>query len=88
MEDTDVLTAKEAAAYLRIDTLKLYRLARQGKIPAVKIGRRAGASAALSWKDTCEGKSTRKDDLIAASWLRHTKRLTFLELVNPQIIQV
>jgi len=40
MEDTDVLTAKEAAAYLRIDTLKLYRLARQGKIPAVKIGRR------------------------------------------------
>ena len=35
----DVLTAEEAAAYLRIARATLYRLAAKGEIPAVKVGR-------------------------------------------------
>jgi len=35
----DVMTAKEAAAYLRIARATLYRLAAKGEIPAVKVGR-------------------------------------------------
>ena len=37
--ENDVLTAEEAAAYLRIARATLYRLAAKGQIPAVKVGR-------------------------------------------------
>jgi excisionase family DNA binding protein len=37
--EQDVLTAEEAAAYLRIARATLYRLAAKGRIPAVKVGR-------------------------------------------------
>ena len=39
MADNNVLTAKEAAAYLRITTRTLYRLVRDRIIPASRIGR-------------------------------------------------
>ncbi len=35
----EVLTAKEAAAYLRMASATLYRLAAAGEIPAIRIGR-------------------------------------------------
>ena len=38
MADTDILTSKEAAAFLRITTRTLYRLARAGIIPSARIG--------------------------------------------------
>ena len=34
----DVLTPNEAAAYLKLNRRTLYRLAREGKIPATRIG--------------------------------------------------
>jgi excisionase family DNA binding protein len=37
--EQDVLTAEEAAAYLRIARATLYRLVAKGQIPAVKVGR-------------------------------------------------
>ena len=39
VDEHDVVTAKEAAAYLRIARATLYRLAAKGQIPAVKVGR-------------------------------------------------
>ncbi|HKR58666.1 MAG TPA: helix-turn-helix domain-containing protein [Pyrinomonadaceae bacterium] len=38
MERLDIINPKEAAAYLKITTRTLYRLASSGKIPATKIG--------------------------------------------------
>jgi excisionase family DNA binding protein len=38
MENTDIINPKEAAAYLKITTRTLYRLANAGKIPGTKIG--------------------------------------------------
>ena len=35
----DVMTAEEAAAYLRIARATLYRLTAKGEIPAAKVGR-------------------------------------------------
>ena len=34
-----LLTIKETADYLRVNPLTVYRLARQGMIPALKVGR-------------------------------------------------
>jgi len=36
---TDVLTIEELAAYLKIPKSTLYKLVREGKIPAQKVGR-------------------------------------------------
>ena len=36
---SELLTIKEAAKYLRMSPLTVYRLASQGKVPAVKVGR-------------------------------------------------
>jgi excisionase family DNA binding protein len=38
-ESADVLTADEAARYLRVSVKTLYRLAPAGKIPGQKVGR-------------------------------------------------
>jgi excisionase family DNA binding protein len=38
-EPDDVLTAKEAAVYLRVSLKTLYRLVSAGKIPGQKVGR-------------------------------------------------
>jgi excisionase family DNA binding protein len=38
-ESDDVLTAEEAAMYLRVSLKTLYRLASAGKIPGQKVGR-------------------------------------------------
>ncbi|NQT22300.1 MAG: helix-turn-helix domain-containing protein [Candidatus Omnitrophica bacterium] len=35
---SDILTLKEVAKYLKLNTITTYRLAQQGKLPAVKIG--------------------------------------------------
>ena len=39
VDEHDVMTAEEAAAYLRIARATLYRLAAKGENPAVKVGR-------------------------------------------------
>jgi excisionase family DNA binding protein len=39
MENADVLNAKQAAAYMKVHKRTLYKLAKEGKIPAIKIGR-------------------------------------------------
>jgi excisionase family DNA binding protein len=49
-ESTDVLTADEAAKYLRVSLKTLYRLVAAGKVPGQKVGR--------SWR-------FRKTDLVA-----------------------
>ena len=36
---SDLLTIKEAASYLRMSPLTLYRMASKGILPAVKVGR-------------------------------------------------
>jgi excisionase family DNA binding protein len=38
-EDTDVLTAEEAAELLRVSTKTVLTLARQGDLPGEKVGR-------------------------------------------------
>lgn len=35
---SDFLTAEEVAAYLKVDIMTVYRLAKDGRIPASKIG--------------------------------------------------
>ena len=35
----ELLTIKEAASYVRVNPLTVYRLASRGKVPAVKVGR-------------------------------------------------
>lgn len=39
MDAGDILTIQELAAYLKISKSTLYKLVREGKIPAQKIGR-------------------------------------------------
>lgn len=34
-----IMTAQEVAQYLRLDKATIYRLAQEGRIPAVKVGR-------------------------------------------------
>ena len=52
--EQDVLTAEEAAVYLRIVRATLYRLAAKGQIPAVKVGRvwRFSRSLLDEWLET------------------------------------
>lgn len=38
VKDKEILTAKEVAAYLGLHPLTVHRYAREGKIPAFKIG--------------------------------------------------
>lgn len=35
---SDFLTAKEVAEYLKVDIMTIYRLAKEGRVPASKIG--------------------------------------------------
>jgi excisionase family DNA binding protein len=37
--EKDVMTVQEVAEYLRLNEMTIYRLARTGEIPALKIGR-------------------------------------------------
>ncbi|RMF92161.1 MAG: DNA-binding protein [Candidatus Schekmanbacteria bacterium] len=37
---TDILTLKEVAEYMRVNTATIYRLVRTGKIPAFRVGNR------------------------------------------------
>ena len=39
VEETDVMTVQEVATYLRLNEITVYKLARSGEIPALKIGR-------------------------------------------------
>lgn len=36
---TDVMTARELAAYLRVTEVTIYKLSNEGEIPAVRVGR-------------------------------------------------
>ena len=36
------MTVREVAEYLRVQTPHVYRLLREGRLPAVRVGRRAG----------------------------------------------
>ncbi len=37
--EPDVMTVQEVAEYLRLNQMTVYKLAQEGKIPAVKVGR-------------------------------------------------
>ena len=37
--ENEVMTVQEVAEYLRLNEMTVYRLAQQGKLPALKIGR-------------------------------------------------
>lgn len=37
--DAELLTAQEVADLLRVSTMTVYRLIRQGELPAVRVGR-------------------------------------------------
>ncbi|MBI5373828.1 MAG: helix-turn-helix domain-containing protein [Candidatus Schekmanbacteria bacterium] len=37
---SDILTLKEVADYMRVNTATIYRLVRSGKIPAFRVGNR------------------------------------------------
>lgn len=37
--EPDVMTVQEVAEYLRLNQMTVYKLAQNGKIPAVKVGR-------------------------------------------------
>jgi excisionase family DNA binding protein len=39
MNSNDILNIKEVANYLRVPVSTIYRLAQDGKIPAVKVGK-------------------------------------------------
>ena len=66
----EVLTAKEAAAYLRMASATLYRLAAAGEIPAIRIGRVWRFSRRLldewlsecMWENLAGGKEVRDDE--------------------------
>ena len=51
MVDSDILTIEQAAEYLRIPRASLYRYARAGSIPAMKVGRhwRFSRAALSDW---------------------------------------
>lgn len=38
MNQPDLLTVEEAAAYLRVNLVTLYRLLKRGALPGVKVG--------------------------------------------------
>lgn len=38
-KNKDIMTVQEVAEYLRLNEMTIYRLARAGEIPALKIGR-------------------------------------------------
>ena len=59
--ENEIMTVQEVAEYLRLNEMTIYRLAQEGKLPALKIGRswrfkkelidewfRRGAEVALS----------------------------------------
>lgn len=37
--ENQIMTAREIAEYLRLDVATIYRLAQEGEIPGVKVGR-------------------------------------------------
>lgn len=37
--ENEIMTAQEVAEYLRLNEMTIYRLAQEGKLPALKIGR-------------------------------------------------
>ncbi len=39
LNETEIMTVSEVAAYLKISEVTTYKLVQQGKIPAFKIGR-------------------------------------------------
>ena len=38
-EQPEIMTVQEVADYLRLNGMTIYRLAQEGKIPALKVGR-------------------------------------------------
>lgn len=46
MNDRDVLTIAECAAIMRVSTQLCYQMARDGRLPAIKLGRRVMVSRA------------------------------------------
>ncbi len=57
--DDNVLTAKEAAAFLRVGVATFYKLAHRADFPVVKVGKRILVSRRKlgDWLDTHAGKA-------------------------------
>ncbi len=56
-EKSDILTLKEVAGYMRVNTATIYRLVRTGKIPAFRVGNRwrFRRSSIDEWLNSREG---------------------------------
>ncbi len=62
MLDKDILEAKEVAAYLHLHLFTVHKLAREGKLPAFKIGndwrfKRSSLEEWIGSKEKLNGKS-------------------------------
>jgi excisionase family DNA binding protein len=68
MAESDILTAAEVAEYLRLGVATIYRMARQGEIPAVRVGRSWRFSRGLlaAWIDEQMAANLNGDDHVAA----------------------
>jgi len=57
--NSDILTLKEVAEYMRVNTATIYRLVRTGKIPAFRVGNRwrFRKTSIDEWLQSGEGKT-------------------------------
>ncbi|MBE3597756.1 MAG: helix-turn-helix domain-containing protein [Limnochordaceae bacterium] len=62
LDEIATIDAKEAARVLGINRVRLYRLIREGAIPAIRIGRsvRFRVSALRAWMDEQEQRASRR----------------------------
>ena len=91
-----ILTLSEAAQYLRVASVTLYRMARRGEVPAVKFGRgwRFHHDCLSGWMKEKEGQSgARADHSIDLAAFRHistreTKAvLEFIKILKDRYAQ-
>jgi excisionase family DNA binding protein len=62
--ERDIMTVQEVAEYLRLNEMTIYRLARKGEIPALKVGRtwRFKKELINEWFRQAAGKVSNLDD--------------------------
>lgn len=83
-EGPKLLTPKEAAAFLRLNPRTVTRLAREGKLPAIKVGRR--------WRfrpDVLEGWGERRESappMRSAPLQRDIRDFTLTSLIVPEAV--
>ena len=68
--DTEILTIKEVAEYLKVNERTIYRLANKGDIPAFKVGNiwRFERSKIAQWMEAKPQQSNNKEKLCQTSF--------------------